>query len=364
MEKILLAYSGGLTTSVCIHYLRYKKGFEVLTFSADLGQVESADKLAERALKFGAHSVFIKDLRPRFAEEFIIPAIFANLRNSCSSHISVALSRPIITEEMLLVAREQNCRYVAHGGVPKSNDQIRFKLSLAALAPDLKIVTPMSEPELSSYSAIVAYATKNSLEVEREKKFYEEDHNIWGRTVKAPSLENLNEPPSEELFVLTKPVEKAADEPVRVSIGFEEGKPVSLNGEKLSLVELIERLNRIGGEHSIGRCCSVQEKIIGLKSRVVSEAPAASIIVDAHSALEMLVLQENLIYLKALIEQEYARTIYKGLYFTRLRRALFAFIKETQQPVTGTVTLKLFKGSCSVETVQSPYSLYRRELAT
>jgi argininosuccinate synthase len=362
-KKVLLAYSGGLTTSVCIHYLRYKRGYEVLTFSADLGQLVSADKLAERALEFGAHSVFIKDLRPRFADEFVLPAIYANLKND-STHISIALSRPLITEELILIAQEQNCQYVAHGGTPKGNDQIRFKLSLAAIAPHLKILTPLNEPELSSYSAIVAYAKEHKLNVEEERKVYEEDHNIWGRVVKAPALEVLETPPPEELFTLTKSPEDAPNEPKHIRLDFEGGKPTALDGEKLPLLQIIERLNQIGGIHSVGRTSGIYEKIVGIKSRSISESPAATIIVSAHSALEKLVLQENLIYIKSLVEQEYSRAIFKGLYFSRLRRALFAFLKETQEPVTGSVTLKLYKGSAIVETVQSPFSLYRRQLAT
>jgi len=324
----------------------------------------SAQALAERALKLGAHSVFIKDLRARFADEFILPAIFANIKNTPSVHISVSLSRPLITEELLLVAQEQNCRCIFHGGSPKSNDTIRFKLAMTALAPEMKMLTALTEAEIASYADRAAYAKKHSLPVETKMKLYEEDHNLWGRSVNAPSLEDLSKPPPEELFSITKAPDATPDEPKTLTIKFEAGKPTELDGSRLELVELIEELNRIGGEFGVGRTSGIQEKIVGFKTRMVSEAPAAEIIVSAHRALEHLVFHQELISLKESLEKEYANLIFTGFYFSRARHALEAFFAETQRPVTGTVTVRLFKGSCAVQTVESPFSLYQRELAT
>jgi len=365
LEKVVLAYSGGLDTSVCIHWLRNKKGMQVYTFSADLGQLESAEELARRAFDVGAHSVFIKDLRARLAEEFILPAIYANAAVRDGRCLSVALSRPLITEELIMVAQEENARYLAHGGSAKSNDQIRFQLTVAALAPEMDILAPMREPELASSGAVAAYAGRHGLAIPTEgRSIYGEDENIWGRVVSGTALERLAAPAAEDLFRMTVSPKDAPDEPEDVRITFDGGRPVALDGEEEDLVAVIERIGERAARHGVGRFDSLQTKIIGIKTRMVSEAPAATAVTIAHRALEGAVLPHNLLQVKHLLEDSYADIVYNGLWFSRVRRSLDAFFAETQHPVTGTVTLRFFKGVCRPVSVESEFSLYDRLLAT
>jgi len=365
MEKVVLAYSGGLETSVCIHWLRNRKGLDVRTFSADLGQPLSAEQLSRQALDLGAHGVFIKDLRARFAEDFILPAIMANAETESGLPLSVALSRALITEELILIAEEENCRYIAHGGTAKSNDQIRFQLTVALLAPELQVLAPLREPELASRSAIVAYAKRHNLPVSTDPKTtYEEDENIWGRLITGEAVEDLGQAAPEELFRLTKEPASAPGEGVELVLEFEAGRPVKLDGRPMELVELIEELNAVAGEHGVGRVDGLETKIVGIKARYIAEAPAAKTILTAHRLLERAVLSYDLLRLKRHMESLYAQTVHRGLWFSRLRRALQAFITETQPPVTGSVRLRLRRGLIQTLAVESDYILYEPDLAT
>ncbi|RKY14884.1 MAG: argininosuccinate synthase [Planctomycetota bacterium] len=365
MDKVVLAYSGGLETSVCIHWLRYRKGLDVRTFSADLGQPLSAEELSRQALDLGAHGVFIRDLRQRFAEDFILPALMANAETETGIPLSVALSRPLITEELILIARSENCRYIAHGGSAKSNDQIRFQMTAAALAPDLRVLAPLREPELASRKSLIRYAQRHSLPITTAPKTtYDEDQNIWGRLITGEAVEDLAREAPEELFRMTRNPASAPPEGEEVVVGFDGGVPTTLNGKKMSLVELIEELNEVAGRNGVGRVDGLDTKIVGIKARYIAEAPAAKTLVFAHRRLECAVLPAELLRLKRHIERIYADVVHRGLWFSRLRRALQAFIDETQPPVTGRVRLRLRQGTVELCGVESDYTLYDADLAT
>lgn len=360
-----MAYSGGLDASVCIHWLRRSRGYEVITFSADLGQDISAELLANRALALGATSALSADLRERFLKEFAFPALVAGARARGGSYLSIALSRPFITAEVVRIALEEKCDFIAHGGRGKSNDQARFQACVDALAPQLRVIAPLREKQFLSRKGAIEYAQKHGLPVtEAEHKTYSYDQNLWGTAVGSLEIEDLWAEAPATLFGVTKSPEEAPDKITYIEVGFEKGEPVSLDGETLLPVPLVERLNRIGAQNGIGRLDAVETRITGIKARMIFESPAAHILHTGLRALEDIVLSEDLLEAKRRASMRYVQLVYEGLWFIREREALDAFFRKIAASATGAVRLKLYKGNCTVVGRKSEFSLYDRTLAT
>jgi len=365
MPKVVLAYSGGLDTSVCIHWLKSKKNLDVIAFSANLGQGEYLEPLGERAVSAGAESAHIADLREKFVAEYIFPALRAGAFYHGGYLLATALGRPLIASEMVKVAKENNCEYVAHGCTGKGNDQVRFDVSIAALAPELKVIAPLRQWSMKSREEEIEYAKKYEIPVDTtHKSKYSIDRNLWGISIECGELEDPWTEPPEDAYLMTKSPQEAPDEPTYMEIEFEKGLPVALDGERLKDVELIEKLNEIGGANGVGRIDSVEDRLVGIKSREVYEAPAATILFAAHRALESITLGRDLLQFKETLSQKYGQLVYNGLWFSEFKKSLDAFFDYTQRFVSGTVRVKLYKGNCIVVGRKSPYSLYEKKLAT
>ena len=365
MSSVVLAYSGGLDTSVCIPWLKEEKGLSVIAFAAGLGQAVDLEALSERALDAGAEAVFTNDLTERFANEYIARAHKANAVYENGYLLATALGRPLIAEELVQVAHDNDAHFVAHGCTGKGNDQVRFETSIAALDPSLEIIAPVREWTLTSREEEIEYIENHGVEVPLKKDaLYSLDSNLWGGAIECGALEDpWNSPPDDAWQITTDPL-KAPDSPATVEIAFERGIPVRIDGVELGLVALLSRLNEVGATHGVGRIDCVENRVVGIKSREIYEAPAATILYAAHRALESITLSRDLAHLKAKLAVNYARLIYDGLWFTRLREALDAFIDASQECVTGEVRIQLYKGRAMVVGQRSPLSLYSLELAT
>lgn len=363
-QKIVLAYSGGLDTSVSIKWLQEKYDYDVIALGIDVGEGKDLNYIKEKALKVGAIKAITIDAKDLLAEEYILPSLKANALYEGKYPLSSALSRPLISKLLVEVAEQEGAVAVAHGCTGKGNDQVRFEVSIQALNPSLSVEAPVREWGMTRDEEI-AYAEKHGIPIPVDlDNPFSIDANIWGRACEAGVLENpWNEAP-EEAFEWTTPIEKTPDEPEYVEITFEQGVPVALNGEKMKLAKLIEKLNEVAGKHGVGRIDHIENRLVGIKSREVYENPAALVLINAHKEMEFLTLPREVTQFKAQVEVQYAKMIYEGLWYSPLRPAIDAFIEETQKSVTGTVKVKLFKGNHVVVRRQSPVSLYNEELAT
>ena len=362
-EKIVLAYSGGLDTSVAIRWLREKYGFQVITLTVDLGGRDVAG-VKEKALQVGAVKAQVVDARELFVRSYILPALKAGAVYQGHYPLATALGRPLIASLLAEVALEEGATAVAHGCTGKGNDQVRFEVSLAALAPHLKVVAPAREWGMSREDTI-RYAQERGIPVPATVSSpYSIDENLWGRSIECGALEDPWAEPPEDAFSWTRPVAGTPDQPAYVEIGFERGVPVMLNGRERDGVSLIAELNALAGEHGVGRIDHIEDRLVGIKSREVYEAPAATVLLKAHAALEAMTLSRHQLRFKERVAQEYAELIYNGLWFSAMRHDLDAYVESTQRFVTGSVRVKLFKGSATVVGRRSPHSLYRHELAT
>jgi argininosuccinate synthase len=362
-KKVVLAYSGGLDTSVCLKWLEQRRATPYALY-LDLGQGEPAEDVRSKALEIGAAEVFVQDAKTEFTEEYVAPAIKANALYGGKYPLFTALGRPLIAKKLVEAAREVGATHVAHGSTGKGNDQVRFDVTTASIAPDLTVVAPVRDWNMNRPEEI-EYAKEHGIPVPVTRESpYSVDANLWGRSIEAGPLEDPDHEPTEDVFELTAAPGEAPDEPRYVEIGFEKGLPRSLDGEELPLVNLIAELNRIAGEHGVGRVDMIEDRLVGIKSREIYEAPAALAIMQSHRELETLTLTKDVLRFKASVEQRYAELTYDGLWFTPLKSALDAFIDETQKTVTGTVRLKLYKGSSTVAGRTAPKALYNRDLAT
>ncbi|MDI3298686.1 MAG: argininosuccinate synthase [Bacillota bacterium] len=364
-EKIVLAYSGGLDTSVIIPWLRERYGAEVIALTVDVGQGEDLEAVRAKALASGASRVHVVDARREFVEEFIWPTLQAGAVYEGKYLLGTAMARPLIGRHLVRVAREESADAVAHGATGKGNDQVRFELAVKALAPDLRVIAPWREWELRSREDCIDYAEAHGVPVPatREKP-YSRDRNLWHLSHEGGDLEDPGRVPGEDVLLWCTPAEAAPDEPEWVRVDFERGAPVALDGRRVDAVELLERLNELGARHGVGVVSMVENRLVGMKSRGVYETPGGSILVAAHRELESLVLDRATQHFKALAAERYAELVYDGLWYTPLREALDAFVRSTQERVTGSVALKLYKGSVQALAAESPYSLYRPDLAT
>ena len=365
MSRVVLAYSGGLDTSVAIHWLKTHKGMAVVAFAANLGQGGDLESLRERALRTGAQSVHISDLREVFVSEYVFPALKANALYQGSYPLHTALGRPLIAKEQVRIALEEGCENIAHGCTGKGNDQVRFETGAAALAPHLRVIAPLREWEFRTREEEMDYAAANDIQVPTTKESpYSIDENLWGVSIECGELEDPWTAPPEEAYRMTVDPRQAPDEPADVVVGFDAGIPVSLNGAAMSGIDLIAELNKIGGAHGVGRIDMVEDRLVGIKSREVYEGPAAVILLAAHRAIEQITLSKTVRQVQEQLAMEYSDLIYTGRWFTDLRDALAAFFDESQRYVTGEARVRLYKGQATVTGRKSPCSLYSEKLAT
>ncbi|MBN1499474.1 MAG: argininosuccinate synthase [Spirochaetes bacterium] len=365
IKKVVLAYSGGLDTSIIVRWLIEKYNCEVVCYAANVGQEEELDGLEEKAVKTGASKCYIEDLREEFAKNYVFKAIKANAIYEDRYLLGTSLARPIIAKRHVEIALKEGADAVCHGATGKGNDQVRFELAFKALAPQLKIIAPWREWDLHSRSLLYDYAEKHNIPVPGTKaKSYSMDRNLLHISYEGGILENPYNEPDESMFILTVSPEKAPDKPEYVEIDFEKGEPSAINGEKLSPVDLMVKLNKIAGKHGVGRIDIVENRLVGIKSRGVYETPAGTVLMAAHRDLESICLDRDTQHLKDVLANEYATLAYNGQWFAKKKLALDAFIDETQKEVTGTVRVKLFKGNCTVVGRKSPVSLYSESIAS
>ncbi|WP_067851219.1 argininosuccinate synthase [Alicyclobacillus mali (ex Roth et al. 2021)] len=363
-EKLVLAYSGGLDTSVSIPWIRDHYGYDVIAMCVDVGEGKDLDATQAKAIQVGAIKSYKIDAKAQFAESFILPALKANALYEGKYPLASALSRPLISKLLVEVAEREGAVAVAHGCTGKGNDQVRFEVSIHALNPNLKVIAPVREWGFTRDEEI-RYAKEHSvpIPVDLDNPF-SIDANLWGRAIECGVLEDPWQEAPEGAFLWTVSPEQAPDEPEEIVISFEQGKPVAVNGESLPLVDLIHRVNEIAGRHGVGRIDHVENRLVGIKSREVYESPAGKVLIMAHQELEHLTLTREVLQYKMGLELEYAKLIYNGLWYSPLKAAFDAFIDETQKYVTGDVRVKLYKGHAQATGRKSPYSLYRHDLAT
>lgn len=363
-KKVVLAYSGGLDTSVCIKWLQDKYDASVIALAADVGENKDLEAIKAKALSVGAEKCYVVDARESFLKGYAFKALKANALYEGKYPLSAGLSRPLISKLLVDVAESEGAYAVAHGCTGKGNDQVRFDVSVSALNPSLRVIAPVREWPMSREDEI-EYAKEHGIPVPVTKKSpYSIDQNLWGRSIECGKIEDPWAEPPADAWEWTQDPANAPDTPEYVEIGFEAGIPISLNGEKLDAISLVETLNALAGKHGVGRLDMVENRLVGIKSRELYECPAALTLIAAHRDLESLTLPREVMHFKPAIDQKYAELIYTGLWFSPLREALDAFIDSTQQFVTGTVRVKLFKGQAVPVGRKSPFSLYDYNLAT
>ncbi|MDD4179473.1 MAG: argininosuccinate synthase, partial [Candidatus Margulisbacteria bacterium] len=341
VKKVVLAYSGGLDTSIMIKWLKDNYGCEVIAYAADVGQEEELTGLKEKGLGTGASKVYIEDLKDEFAKDFIFPMLKAGAIYENQYLLGTSVARPLIAKRQVEIALKEKADAVAHGATGKGNDQVRFELTFKALAPEIKIISPWREWELKGREEEIEYAKTHGTPIPvTKKKPYSSDRNLWHISYEGGILEDPWFEPKEDMFILTESPENAMGKPEYVEIGFDRGEPITINNKRLQPVKLIQELNKIGGKHGIGRVDIVENRLVGMKSRGVYETPGGTILYAAHQALESLTLDRDTAHYKQIIAQRYAELIYNGQWFTPLKESLDAFINKTQENVTGTVRLK------------------------
>lgn len=363
--KVLLAYSGGLDTSVIIPWLKENYDCEVIAMAADVGQGEELAPLHERSKQSGASKLYIEDMREEFITDFIYPTLKAGAIYEGKYLLGTSMARPVIAKHLVDIAKKEGCDAICHGATGKGNDQVRFELTIKALAPEMKIIAPWRIWDIRSREDAIAFLEKRGLPLPVSKKRpYSMDKNLWHLSHEGADLEDPWNEPQDDLYLICTPPEKAPDEPEYVTVDFEKGIPVSLDGKKLPPVQLIETLNALGAKHGVGIDDIVENRLVGMKSRGVYETPAGAILFEAHRALESITLDRETLHYKQGIAVKYAEMVYYGQWYTPLRESLAAFVDAAQQTVTGTVRIKLYKGRCVSAGMKSPYSLYSEAFVT
>ena len=365
-EKIVLAYSGGLDTSIIIPWLKENYDYEVIAVAADVGQGKELEPLNVKAIQSGASKIYIEDLKEEFITDFIYPTLKAGSKYEGTYLLGTSFARPVIAKRIVEIARKEGAHAIAHGCTGKGNDQVRFELTIKALAPDLNIVAPWRIWDIKSREDAIDYAQARNIPLQVTKKdSYSMDRNLWHLSHEGLDLENpANEPQFESLLKMIQTPENAPDKATYIALEFEKGVPVKLDGKAMSPVALIETLNEIAGENGVGILDIVENRLVGMKSRGVYETPAGTVLYAAHRELELLCLDRETLHYKDLVSQKFAELVYYGQWYTPLRTAISAFVDSTQENVTGSVKLKLYKGNCTPAGSQSKYSLYSEELST
>ena len=361
-EKVILAYSGGLDTSVAITWLM--KDYDVVAVCMDVGEGKDLDFIHDKALKVGAVESYVLDVKDEFAEEYVLPALQAHAYYEQKYPLVSALSRPVISKKLVEIAHKIGATTIAHGCTGKGNDQVRFEVAIAALDPELKVIAPVREWKWSREEEI-EYAKANGVPVPADlDNPYSVDQNLWGRANECGVLENPWNQAPEDAFGITNSPEEAPDTPEFIDIEFKEGKPVALNGKEMKLADLIQEVNAIAGKHGVGRIDHVENRLVGIKSREIYECPGAITLLTAHKEIEDITLVREVSHFKPILENELSNLIYNALWFSPATKAVIAYIKETQKVVNGTAKVKLYKGSAKVVARKSPNSLYDENLAT
>jgi argininosuccinate synthase len=365
VNKVVLAYSGGLDTSVIVPWLKENYGCEVITFTADLGQEDELDGLEAKAKASGATKAYIEDIRAEFLTEYAFPTMMAGAIYERQYLLGTSFARPVTAKKLVEIAEKEGADAVAHGCTGKGNDQVRFELTVKALNPRLKVIAPWREWDIRSREDALAYAAAHNVPVTASRKsIYSRDRNIWHMSHEGGPLEDPWQPPPEDIYMITAAPEQAPDEPAYLTLDFAKGFPVALDGTRLGPVELLTRLNALGSAHGVGRLDMVENRLVGMKSRGIYETPGGTILYTAHQALETLCLDRDTMHYKHLVADRFAELVYFGKWFTPLREALWAFVVKTQETVTGTVKVKLYKGHCTHVGCRSLYSLYNEAFAT
>ncbi|RMF75775.1 MAG: argininosuccinate synthase [Alphaproteobacteria bacterium] len=367
VRKVVLAYSGGLDTSVILKWLQVTYGCEVVAFTADLGQGAELEEARRKARMLGVKEIYVEDLREEFVRDYVFPMFRANTLYEGEYLLGTAIARPLIAKRQIAIAHETGADAVAHGATGKGNDQVRFELAYAALDPAIRVIAPWREWDLNSRAALIAFAEAHQIPVPKDKRGeapFSVDANLLHTSSEGKALEDPDHEPEEHVFSRTRAPEEAPDRPQYVTIAFERGDPVAVDGEALSPARLLERLNDLGREHGIGRVDLVENRFVGLKSRGIYETPGGTILLAAHRGIEQITLDKGAAHLKDELMPRYAELIYNGFWFSPEREMLQAAIDHSQQYVTGEVRLKLYKGSVRVVGRRSPWSLYRQDLAS
>ena len=364
MDKVVLAYSGGLDTSVAIKWIKDKYSMDVITLTVDIGNVADLEAIRQKALKLGAIKAFVIDAREPFVNSFVFPALKANAIYEGQYPLATALGRPLIAQLLVETAKKENAVAVAHGCTGKGNDQVRFDVSVAALAPKLRIIAPAREWNMTREQTI-KYAQSHNISIPiTVASPYSIDENLWGRSIECGVLEDPWTEPPDDVFIWTKSPNEAPDKADYITIGFDEGIPISIDGQRLSGVALTQQVHEIASRHGVGRIDHVENRLVGIKSREIYEAPAATVLTKAHQALEAITLSKDQLRFNNIVASQYADLIYNGLWFSGLRQDLACYVDSSQKYVTGEVKVKLYKGNCHIAGRKSPYSLYDYSLAT
>ncbi|MDD2498529.1 MAG: argininosuccinate synthase [Desulfitobacteriaceae bacterium] len=364
-KKVVLAYSGGLDTSIIIPWLKETYGYEVIAMAADVGQGEELEPLNEKAIKSGAAKIFIEDLKDEFVTDFIYPTLKAGAVYEGKYLLGTSFARPLIAKRLVEIARQEGAEAIAHGATGKGNDQVRFELTVKALAPDLKIISPWREWNIRSREDAIDYAEARGIPVPvTKKKPYSMDRNLWHLSHEGADLEDPWNEPQDDLLMIITPPEKAPDKPTYVEIEFEKGVPVKVDGKTKKPVELVTYLNELAAQNGVGIDDMVENRLVGMKSRGVYETPGGTVLYAAHRELEYLCLDRQTMHFKEIVSAKYAELVYDGVWYSPIREALDAFVDKTQEYVTGVVRMKLYKGNCTPAGTKSPNSLYNLEFVT
>lgn len=364
-EKVILAYSGGLDTSVIMAWLKENTDFDIIAVCCNAGQKEDFDAIEKKALATGASKAYTLDIREEFITDFIWPTLKAGAIYEGQYMLGTSMARPLMAKKLVEVAEKENAFYIAHGCTGKGNDQVRFEVTIKALNPAIKIIAPWRQWDLQSREELIEYAKAHNIPISQTtKKIYSRDENIWHISHEGGELENPWNEHLDSIHVLSVPPEQAPDKPEYVEIDFEKGIPVAINGEKMDCISLLTKLNEMGSRNGVGTADIIENRLVGMKSRGVYETPGGTILFAAHTGLEQLILDRDTTQYKNIVAQKFSQLVYDGLWYTPLREAISAFVDSTQQLITGTVRMKLYKGSAVVTGRKAVYSLYNEEFAT
>ncbi len=358
MSKVVLAYSGGPDTTICVHYLRNIKGMKVYTLTVNLGQMEYLEPVVERAIELGAQAAHIADVRRDFVTEFVYPCLRARALYESNYYLFSAISRPLIVSELIKTAREEGCEYIAHGSRGIGNDSIRFHNLIEALDPDIKLISPLEDLRLETPQDDIEYAKKHNIKIEGLKRAsYNVEQNLWGVNIQLRGRSQLWDSTKQDTYITTTPLSEAPNKPTTITLEYKQGVPVKLNGEHLEPVALVEQLTKIGGRNAVGRFSTIENRLSGTKTREIYESPAACLLYRALNELESVILDKDTLHFLPTVSQRYAMLVYEGKWFTPLKEAMDKFVHDIQRKVTGKVTLELLKGNITTTKIESPGSL-------